>query len=301
MTTTHIKPPEDLPTGRGIFRALVVPFDEPIEPPHRDSGHRFQWATVRVPADLEKVSMNLDHDTSSEVGIIVGAVKRSDGIWASIKVGLTAERLIAAGYVALSPEISEDGELVGLALAFKGRAGLPSARIVDSLPSLTSADAPTERASVPSLPPVALGNGKAPTAPEIKSPAWGQVGPQLTIWGTGGRASDVMIPKLKPPPGSFDGAPVLSQIDPEAEVERARRRFEEERAGLKAWDEWPATFLRQHRKNYQILCEQFEAERARDAAEQRRKAERARDAELKAALEAIIAPQPRRWWQWWRS
>jgi hypothetical protein len=301
MTTTHLEPPKDLPSGPTILRALVVPFDEAILPPHKDAGHRFQWATVRAPADPEKVSMNLDHDTS-EVGMIVAAVKRSDGIWASIKVGLTAERLIAAGYVGVSPEISEDGELIGVALCKKAPAGLLSARIVD-LPSFTSAEAPTERASVPSFPPIGLGT-KAPEAPtEFKSAlAWGQVGETMTIWGTGGKASDLEEgPKLKQPPGSFNGAPVLSQIDPVLEAERARRRFEEIRAGLKEWEEWPETFLRQHRKNYQILCEQFDAERARDAAEQRRKAELARDAELREALAAIASPPSRRWWQWWRS
>ena len=59
--------------------------------------------------------------------MIVAVVKRSDGIWASIKVGLTAERLIAAGYVHVSPEISETGELTGLALAVERPSGLPNA------------------------------------------------------------------------------------------------------------------------------------------------------------------------------
>jgi hypothetical protein len=301
MTTTHIEPPKDLPSGPTILRTLVVPFDEAILPPHKDAGHRFTWATVRVPTNPEKVSLNVDHDTS-EVGMIVAAVKRSDGIWASIKVGLTAERLIAAGHIGVSPEIDESGVLTGLALCVDGVAGLPSARIVDSLPSFTSAEAPAERASVPSFPLIGLGTGKAPTAPaEFKSAlAWGQVGESTTIIGTGAKASDSKGKRNTDVPSPFAGRPVLSTPDPELEAETARRRFEEIRAGRKKWEEWPETFLRQHRKNYQILCEQFEAERARDAAEQRRKAERARDAELKAAIEAIMAPAPKRWWQWWR-
>jgi hypothetical protein len=117
MTVAALNPPEDLPRGPEILRALVCPFNEPIQPPHKDAGHRFRWQDVRLPVNPEAVALNTDHDTST-IGVVIAATKRHDGLWASLKVGLTAERLIRAGYVGVSPEI-DNGELVGVALTVK--------------------------------------------------------------------------------------------------------------------------------------------------------------------------------------
>jgi hypothetical protein len=55
---SEAEPPLELPTGSGLYRALVVPFDEPIQPPHLDAGHRFGWIDVHFPR--AEVALNVD-------------------------------------------------------------------------------------------------------------------------------------------------------------------------------------------------------------------------------------------------
>jgi hypothetical protein len=59
-----LEPPPELPTGSGLFRALLVPFDEPIQPPHADAGHRFSWTDVHLPGGTVRSG---DRDSRSAV------------------------------------------------------------------------------------------------------------------------------------------------------------------------------------------------------------------------------------------
>lgn len=221
---------------RGIYAVLAVPWGEEIEPPHRDAGHVFDRGEVHLPDLSEDPPVNMDHHADSVVGVIVGAATDDRGLWCSVKMGRRGRSLLLAGFRAVSPEIAEDGRLIGLALATVAPSGLPSARV---LVPQSQAPAPAMAASRAIVGPSALDVGKAPVGPaEWEGPAWGSVGFSSTI-GTGAKAA-VVSGQWTPPASA--GPP--NPEDPELVAARARLLFEQARrdreAEQKALQDWHA-------------------------------------------------------------
>ena len=59
MTMTTFSPPEDLPTGRRVYPALVIPFAETVDDAHEDAGRVFTWRDLKMPR--RDVPVDVDH------------------------------------------------------------------------------------------------------------------------------------------------------------------------------------------------------------------------------------------------
>jgi hypothetical protein len=127
MSTTTFSPPEGLPAGRRVYPALVVPFGEAVDTDHEDAPRVFGWGDLKLPRG--DVPVDVDHDGQT-VGLASGFVQTRDGIWSSLKLGETSERLVRQGRTALSVEIVEGGEIVAVSLVRAGRPGFRSARLI---------------------------------------------------------------------------------------------------------------------------------------------------------------------------
>lgn len=128
MSTTTFNPPKELPTGRRVYPALVIPFGEAVDDAHEDAGRVYSWGDAPLLPRRDAIPVDVDHD-GQEVGFATSFVLTRDGIWATLKVGDTGESLVQRGYTAVSAEVDDAGEIIGLSLVRSGRPAFASARI----------------------------------------------------------------------------------------------------------------------------------------------------------------------------
>jgi hypothetical protein len=259
-----MRPPEDLshePDHR-IRRALVLPFAELVSSDHPDAGRCYGWTDVRLPR--REVPIDVDHDRSRVVGVGTHFVKDQVGIWCSIKLGYEAARLARCGYVRLSPELNDSGEICAVALCVDSSPAFASARILD---------VEAEEDEIPF---------QAPEVPFLEG------GRPRTLVIIGGTTRQAPPPSFRAPDPLI---PALDQPDPEAEVIRLRKQFKDWQRDLRKQETFWADLQAKRRADYEELRRQREAEAARDY-ETRRLTQRMT---FDLAMKAIPAARPRLW------
>jgi hypothetical protein len=103
--------------------ALVLPFGESIAAPNPHAGLSYRWGDVRLPRG--EVPIDVDHD-ERQVGFASSFVLTNEGVWARLKLGKTAERLLGDGFTGVSPTIAGD-QITGVSLTRSP--GFESARL----------------------------------------------------------------------------------------------------------------------------------------------------------------------------
>jgi hypothetical protein len=148
---------------------------------------------------------------------VISPVKTREGMWGSFKLGKRGTELLMAGQTGLSPEVDEDGYLIGVALCVRQPAGLPSARVYDVPAMSSSMFASPEPSQV--LPPSPL----RISAPLAKVDRSGLVEGKVWTIVNGAPGSSPPFTEYRAPD------PIIrrDEFDPEAEARRLQAWYED--------------------------------------------------------------------------
>lgn len=274
-------------TLHGTFRAVLLRWGERASQFH-DTDPRRRYLRGEVHTPRQNVPLYEDHD-GPEIGLVSSFEATDDGLECSIKLDPRGEELIRQGYRALSAEITEAGELIGVALAVHGEPAFRSARIVETVSFASGARGGRD---VLDEEPFRLELGLDPRTGALAFRPRKAAIPSPAPTYSSGNLTDVRR--------DLDGVSMRPVHD---EVRRARERFRQRQQELAEEDAgreesmlvaagipvpaWPTHLLR--RQSYDAMVERKRAEGI--AADIARRAE---------ALELVPAPvPPRRWWQRW--
>jgi hypothetical protein len=118
-------------TTERTHRALLLRWGERASQFHDEHpGRSYVRGEVRMPR--RDLSLTANHN-GPVIGIVSSFASTAEGVEAVIKLGRRGEELLDHGHVGLSPEIADDGELIGVALVVDGEPGFRSARIIESI------------------------------------------------------------------------------------------------------------------------------------------------------------------------
>lgn len=93
MSTTTFNPPKELPTGRRVYPALVIPFGEAVDDAHDDARRVYSWGDAPRLQRRDTIPVDVDHD-GQEVGFATSFTKTRQALWCVVGVGDTGEGLI---------------------------------------------------------------------------------------------------------------------------------------------------------------------------------------------------------------
>lgn len=263
MSTTFA-PPEELADAELV--ALVLPFGEDVDRSHPLAPRRYEWGDVALPR--QPVPLREVHD-GREIGVLSSFVLDRTGIWAKVKPGKTASKLIAQGITGISAEIDDDRITGATLVAEPRRPAFPSARLYSG------------QGAVLDAPNAALRFGVDPS--------------------TGLVAFPPPLPTRAPAPAPSSPAVVnlsehrrllaaLAGPDPELEVARARSMYEDRLESLaESRVDWEAHLVETMARNKVVFEAQVVAANGTLAA-----------SEFVARMERLEAAAERERRPWWR-
>ena len=94
-----------------VFACLALPWGEAISSGHDETpGVSFSRGEIHQPPPevLNRLPVTFDHD-GADAGVILATATDRVGIWAAVRFGRKAQRLIASGASAVSPEFTTRG------------------------------------------------------------------------------------------------------------------------------------------------------------------------------------------------
>lgn len=270
MSTTF-SPPEELPTGRGVYPCLIVPFGEEVVPWAEVEPRSYSWGNVRLPR--RPIDVVNGHD-GEVVGTATSFVQRRDGLWAALKLGHRGEQILRRG-LGVSAEVVGD-VMTHVALVGAGTPAFASAQVLSTAGAVLDAPKAALRIGVdPSTGLVAF-PPPMPTRAPAPAPSWAAV---------------VNLSEHRRLLAALAGP------DPELEVARARTAYQDRlESAREAQVDWEAHLVETMARNKVVFEAQVVAADGAIAAQ-----------EWKArheALEARAERARRRWWhrigRWFR-